>query len=59
VQRRLAKGDYTLYPSHLAEAGLSLCHEELSPFVWGLQVYYRVARKPPETIHSTIEEEQT
>jgi ubiquinone/menaquinone biosynthesis C-methylase UbiE len=53
LERRLAKGDYTLYPSHLTEAGLTICHEELSPFVWGLQVYYRVAVKleeaaPPE-----------
>jgi ubiquinone/menaquinone biosynthesis C-methylase UbiE len=45
VERRLAKGEYTLYPSHLAEAGLTLCHEELSPFVWGLKVYHRVAIK--------------
>jgi SAM-dependent methyltransferase len=45
LERRLAKGEYTLYPSHLAEAGLSLRHEELSPFVWGLQVYHRVAVK--------------
>jgi ubiquinone/menaquinone biosynthesis C-methylase UbiE len=53
LERRLAKGDYTLYPSHLTEAGLTICHEELSLFVWGLQVYYRVAVKleeaaPPE-----------
>ena len=45
VERHLAKGEYTLYPSHLAEAGLTLRHEELNPFVWGLQVYYRVAVK--------------
>jgi ubiquinone/menaquinone biosynthesis C-methylase UbiE len=45
MERRLAKGDYTLYPSHLAEAGLTIRHEELSRFVWGLQVYYRVAIK--------------
>ena len=46
LERRLAKGEYTLYPSHLAEAGLTIQHEELSPFVWGLQVYHRVAVKP-------------
>jgi ubiquinone/menaquinone biosynthesis C-methylase UbiE len=46
VERRLAKGDYTLYPSHLAEAGLDLQHEEMRPFVWGLQVACRVAAKP-------------
>ena len=45
VERRLAKGEYTLYPSHLAGAGLVLEHEELGPFAWGLQVYYRVAVK--------------
>jgi ubiquinone/menaquinone biosynthesis C-methylase UbiE len=45
LQRRLAKGEYTLYPSHLAEAGFTITHEELSPFVWGLQVFYRVAAK--------------
>ena len=46
MERRLAKGDYTLYPSHLMEAGLAIHHEELSPFIWGLKVYYRVAVKP-------------
>ena len=59
LERRLAKGNYTLYPSHLAEAGLSLHHKELSPFIWGLQVFHRVALKPPGTIHGTIKEEQT
>lgn len=46
LERRLSKGAYTLYPSHLAEEGLLVQHEQLSPFVWGLQVYYRVAVKP-------------
>ncbi len=51
LERCLAKGEYTLYPSHLTEAGLAICHEELIPFVWGLQVYYRVAVKPaPESL---------
>ena len=45
MERHLAKGEYTLYPSHLAEAGLTIVHEEPSPFVWGLQVTYRVAVK--------------
>jgi ubiquinone/menaquinone biosynthesis C-methylase UbiE len=31
VERRLAKGEYTLYASHLAQAGLTIRHEELSP----------------------------
>jgi ubiquinone/menaquinone biosynthesis C-methylase UbiE len=46
LEHRLAKGEYTLYPSHLAEAGLTIQHEELSSFVWGLQVYHRLAVKP-------------
>jgi ubiquinone/menaquinone biosynthesis C-methylase UbiE len=57
VERRLSKGEYTLYPSHLAEAGLTLQHEELSPLVWGLQVYYRVAVKPDEAAPESSEEE--
>ena len=36
VERHLSKGEYTLYPSHLAEAGLAVQREELSPFVWAL-----------------------
>jgi ubiquinone/menaquinone biosynthesis C-methylase UbiE len=48
LERRLTKGDYALYPSHLVEAELTIRHEELSPFVWGLKVYYRVAVKPDE-----------
>jgi len=56
LERHLAKGEYTLYPSHLAEAGLTLRHEELSPFIWGLQVYYRVAVKPDETSAGSLEE---
>jgi ubiquinone/menaquinone biosynthesis C-methylase UbiE len=44
-QRRLAKGEYTLYPSHLTEAGLAIIHEELGVFAWGKKVFYRVAVK--------------
>ena len=58
VERHMAKGDYTLYPSHLAEAGLILRHEELSPFVWGLQVYYRVAVKQGEAVPESFKEER-
>jgi ubiquinone/menaquinone biosynthesis C-methylase UbiE len=58
VERHLAKGEYTLYPSHLAEAGLNVPHEELSPFVWGLQVYYRVAVKPDEVAPELHREER-
>jgi SAM-dependent methyltransferase len=46
LERRLSKGEYTLYPSHLTEAGFIIKHESLEPFIWGLQVYYRVAVKP-------------
>jgi SAM-dependent methyltransferase len=46
MERRLAKGEYTLYPSHLTEAGFTICHEVLSPFLWRKQVYDRVAVKP-------------
>jgi ubiquinone/menaquinone biosynthesis C-methylase UbiE len=46
LQRHMAKGEYTLYPEHLSEAGLSLRHEELSPFAWRKKVFYRAAVKP-------------
>jgi ubiquinone/menaquinone biosynthesis C-methylase UbiE len=59
VERRLAKGEYTLYPSHLAEAALALRREELSPFIWGLQVTFRVAVKPGEAALESFEEERT
>jgi SAM-dependent methyltransferase len=58
LERRLAKGEYTLYPFHLAEIGLTLCHEELSPFVWGLQVYYRVTIKTDEAAPGSFGEKQ-
>jgi ubiquinone/menaquinone biosynthesis C-methylase UbiE len=45
LQRHLAKGEYTLYPSHLAEAGLAITHEELGMFALRKQVVYRVAVK--------------
>ena len=57
VELRLAKGEYTLYPSHLAEAQLTLCHEELSPFAWGLQVYHRVAVKSGEAAPKSFKRE--
>jgi SAM-dependent methyltransferase len=59
LERRLAKGEYTLYPSHLAEAGLTIRHEEPSPFVWGLQVIYRVAIKQDEAAPESFLEERT
>jgi ubiquinone/menaquinone biosynthesis C-methylase UbiE len=46
LERRLAKGEYTLYPSHLTEAGFTITHDELSLFAWGKQMFYRVAVKP-------------
>jgi ubiquinone/menaquinone biosynthesis C-methylase UbiE len=45
LQRHLAKGEYTIYPSHLTEAGLTIIHEELGVFAWGKKVFYRVAVK--------------
>jgi ubiquinone/menaquinone biosynthesis C-methylase UbiE len=45
LRRHLAKGEYTLYPSHLTEAGLTIIHEELGVFAWGKKVSYRVAVK--------------
>jgi ubiquinone/menaquinone biosynthesis C-methylase UbiE len=47
LRRHLAKGEYTLYPSHLTETGLVITHEELGTFAWGKKVFYRVAVKPP------------
>jgi ubiquinone/menaquinone biosynthesis C-methylase UbiE len=48
LQRLMAKGEYTLYPSHLAEAGLDITHEALDSFAWGRKVVYRVAVRPAE-----------
>jgi ubiquinone/menaquinone biosynthesis C-methylase UbiE len=45
LQRHLAKGEYTLYPSHLTEAGLTITHEELGVFALRKKVFYRVAVK--------------
>ena len=45
VQRHLAKGEYTLYPSHLTEAGLVIAQEELGVLALRKQVVYRVAIK--------------
>jgi ubiquinone/menaquinone biosynthesis C-methylase UbiE len=59
VERHLAKGEYTLYPSHLVGAGLNIRHEELSPFVWGLQVTFRVAVKGGRAAPESSEEERT
>lgn len=44
-QRCLAKGEYTLYPSHLTEASLAITHEQVDAFAWGTRVVYRVAVK--------------
>lgn len=45
LERRLAKGEYTLYPSHLTEAGLTIVHEEPGVLAWRMDVVYRVAVK--------------
>jgi ubiquinone/menaquinone biosynthesis C-methylase UbiE len=55
LERHLAKGEYALYPCHLAEVGLIIRHEELAPFVWGLQVYHRVAIKSEEAASESYE----
>jgi ubiquinone/menaquinone biosynthesis C-methylase UbiE len=45
LQRRLAKGEYTLYPEHLAEAGFGISHDEVIPFPFGRKIGFRVAVK--------------
>jgi SAM-dependent methyltransferase len=45
LERRLAKGEYTLYPSHLTEAGLTIVHEEPGVLAWRTDVIYRAAVK--------------
>jgi ubiquinone/menaquinone biosynthesis C-methylase UbiE len=48
LQRRLAKGEYTLYPAHLMEAGLMIVRDEVGAFALGRKVCYRVAVKPDQ-----------
>ena len=45
LQRRLAKGEYTLYPSHLTGAGFTIAHEEVGVMAWRRKVVHRVAVK--------------
>jgi ubiquinone/menaquinone biosynthesis C-methylase UbiE len=45
LQRRLAKGDYTLYPAHLTEAGFKIVHEQVGVLAYKRKVVYRVAVK--------------
>jgi ubiquinone/menaquinone biosynthesis C-methylase UbiE len=45
LQRHLAKGEYTLYPSHLTEAGLTIIHEEVGVLALWKKVVFRVAVK--------------
>jgi ubiquinone/menaquinone biosynthesis C-methylase UbiE len=52
LERRLAKGEYTLYPSHLTEAGLTIVHEELGVLAWRMDVVHRVAVKQVVSIAS-------
>ena len=56
LERRLAKLEYTLYPSQLTDARLAVEHEELRPFVWGLKVYCRVAVKSDLVAADSLEE---
>jgi ubiquinone/menaquinone biosynthesis C-methylase UbiE len=51
LERHLAKGEYTLYPSHLVEAGFAISHHELGRFAWGKQIFYRVAVKSEHSVH--------
>jgi len=44
-QRMLAKGEWSLYPSHLKEAGFEITYEELAKAMWGKKVFYRMAEK--------------
>ncbi|MBN2394811.1 MAG: class I SAM-dependent methyltransferase [Anaerolineae bacterium] len=45
LQRRLAKGEYTLCPCHLTEAGLTVTHEEVGVLALWKKVVFRVAVK--------------
>jgi hypothetical protein len=45
VECRLAKGEYTLYPSHLTQTGLTIEREESGGLAWRLDVIPRVAVK--------------
>jgi ubiquinone/menaquinone biosynthesis C-methylase UbiE len=51
LQRRLAKGEYTLYPNHLSEAGFVIQQDEVGPFALGRKVCFRVAIKPDRPGH--------
>jgi ubiquinone/menaquinone biosynthesis C-methylase UbiE len=46
IRKWLAKGEWTLYPFHLCEAGFSIRHEQLARAMWGKHVFYRIAEKP-------------
>ena len=46
IRKWLAKGEWTLYPSHLRDAGFSISYEQLARAMWGKQMFYRVAEKP-------------
>jgi ubiquinone/menaquinone biosynthesis C-methylase UbiE len=45
LRRMLAKGEWSLYPSHLHEAGFEITFEELAKAMRGKKVFYRVAKK--------------
>ena len=44
-QSVMAKGDWTLYPSHLKEAGFKIIYENLAEAMWGKKIFYRVFEK--------------
>lgn len=45
LQRRLAKGEYTLYPGHLIDAGFTIPRDEIGVLAWGRQICFREAIK--------------
>jgi ubiquinone/menaquinone biosynthesis C-methylase UbiE len=51
LQRRMAKGEYTLYPEHLTEAGLAIVHEDVGAFALGRKLVYRTARKTSQPVN--------
>jgi ubiquinone/menaquinone biosynthesis C-methylase UbiE len=50
LERHMAKGEYTLYPSHLRAAGLTITHEDLGVFALWQKIVYRVAVKQPDPV---------
>jgi len=45
LKRRMAKGEWTLYPYHLLDVGFKITRVQLARAMWGKRVVYRVAQK--------------